>query len=71
MAVRQNILIVGFRNFLKKEWAIPGLFLFIFLTFHSAKTNIGSSNLTNLKKRMWRAWDTNPGRQGGRHRRNH
>ena len=47
-----------------KIWANPGLFSFIFVPFTS-QINY------KLKKRWWSAWDSNPGPQDGRRRRNH
>ena len=46
-----------------KKWANHGLFLFIFDLFLQFQYK--------LKKRRWCAWDSNPGPQDGRRRRNH
>ena len=46
------------------KWANPGLFLFIFVLF-SLQIQY------KLKKHRWCAWDSNPGLQDGRRRRNH
>ena len=46
------------------KWANPGLFcLFSFFSRYNFNTN--------WKKRRWCAWDSNPGPQDGRRRRNH
>ena len=45
-------------------WANPGLFFFIFVLFLLQFQH-------KLKKHRWCAWDSNPGPQDGRHRRNH
>ena len=46
------------------KWANPGLFFFIFVLFLLQFQH-------KLKKHRWCAWDSNPGPQDGRHRRNH
>ena len=46
------------------NWPIPASFLFIFVLFLLQFQY-------KLKKRRWCAWDSNPGPQDGRHRRNH
>ena len=50
--------------FLKR--ANPGHFLFLFSLFSRH-----NSNNTNWKKHRWSAWESNPGPQDGRRRRNH
>ena len=75
-------LITIFNIFFKKKWADPGLFFVYFRPFlvtisiiqiEKSLSSFSAYNFnnTNCKKRRWCAWDLNPGRENGRHRRSH
>ena len=54
------------------KWTNHGLFLFIFVIFtFQFIWQIYNLNDVKWKKHRWCAWDSNPGRQDGRHRQIH